>query len=145
MTQFQEGVDFLPYQFLEGTHNGVHGSHNDNYELIFWLCITDCTWNTLWALSQYKDSPGMRIPMLKIRQSQNHLIFNTGIPMLVRRHLYIGTAHWWRHRNIPTLKSQYDGCWFCGFSHSHMISNHCTTYNAGWNGSCLPQKRNFFM
>ena len=34
---------------------------------------------------------GMRISMLKIRRSQDHLIFNMGIPILVRRHLYIET------------------------------------------------------
>ena len=33
--------------------------------------------------------PGMGIPMLKIRQSQDHFIFNMGIPILVRQHLYI--------------------------------------------------------
>ena len=35
---------------------------------------------------------GMGIPMLKIRRSRNRLIFNVGIPILVRRHLYIQTA-----------------------------------------------------
>ena len=36
--------------------------------------------------------PGMGIPMLKIRRSQDRLIFNMGIPILVRLHLYIETA-----------------------------------------------------
>ena len=36
--------------------------------------------------------PGMGIPMLKIRRSQHCLIFNMGIPILVRWHLYIETA-----------------------------------------------------
>ena len=36
--------------------------------------------------------PGMGIPMFKIRWSRDHLIFNMGIPILVRRHLYIETA-----------------------------------------------------
>ena len=36
--------------------------------------------------------PGMGIPMLKIRRSQDRLIFNMGLPILVRRHLYIKTA-----------------------------------------------------
>ena len=31
----------------------------------------------------------MGIPMLKIRRSQDRLIFNIGIPILVRQHLYI--------------------------------------------------------
>ena len=33
--------------------------------------------------------PGMGIPMLKIRQSWDRLIFNMGIPILVRWHLYL--------------------------------------------------------
>ena len=42
------------------------------------------------ALSQYKDRfSGVGIPMLKIRRSLDRLIFNKGIPILVRRHLYI--------------------------------------------------------
>ena len=36
--------------------------------------------------------PGMVIPMLKIRWSPDHLIFNMGIPTLVRRHICIETA-----------------------------------------------------
>ena len=38
--------------------------------------------------------PGMGIPMLKIRLSRDSLIFNMGIPILVRKHLYIETAPW---------------------------------------------------
>ena len=34
----------------------------------------------------------MGIPMLKIGRSQDRLIFNMGIRILVRRHLYIETA-----------------------------------------------------
>ena len=42
---------------------------------------------------QYKFvSSGIGIPMLKIRRSQDRLIFNIGIPILVRWHLYIETA-----------------------------------------------------
>ena len=37
----------------------------------------------------------MGIPMLKIRWSQNRLIFNMGIPILVRQHLYIERAPCW--------------------------------------------------
>ena len=36
--------------------------------------------------------PGMGIPMLKIRRSRDRPIFNMGIPILVRGHLYIETA-----------------------------------------------------
>ena len=35
--------------------------------------------------------PGMGFPMLKIRWSQDHLIFNMEIAILVRRHIYIKT------------------------------------------------------
>ena len=69
------------------------------------------TW-TARGMLQYKDStdslykdqgpisiwspsfPGMGIPMLKIRRSQDRLIFNIGIPILVR-HLYIETPPRW--------------------------------------------------
>ena len=43
---------------------------------------------SIWRLS----FPGMGIPMLKVRRSRDRLIFNIGIPILVRRHLYIETA-----------------------------------------------------
>ena len=36
--------------------------------------------------------PGMGITMLKIRQSQDRLIFNMGISILLRQNLYIETA-----------------------------------------------------
>ena len=38
--------------------------------------------------------PGMEILMLKTRWSRDRLIFNMGIPILVRWHLYIVTAPW---------------------------------------------------
>ena len=45
------------------------------------------------APSQYKDSLSRYgIPMLKIRRLQNRLIFNIGISILLRQHLYIETA-----------------------------------------------------
>ena len=40
--------------------------------------------------------PRYGIPMLKIKRSPNCLTFNMGIPILVRRHLYIETAPRWR-------------------------------------------------
>ena len=41
--------------------------------------------------------PGMGIAMLKIRRSWDRLIFNMGIPILVRQHLYIETSpRWWQ-------------------------------------------------
>ena len=42
----------------------------------------------------------MVIPVLKIRRSQGRLIFNMGIPIPVRRHLYIETTLWIRHHII---------------------------------------------
>ena len=36
----------------------------------------------------------MGITMLKIRRSRDRLIFNMGIPILARQHLYIPTAPW---------------------------------------------------
>ena len=39
--------------------------------------------------------PVMGIPMLKVRRSWDRLIFNMGIPILVRRHLYIETGPRW--------------------------------------------------
>ena len=38
--------------------------------------------------------PGIGILMLKIRLSWDRLIFNMGIPILVRRHLYMETDPW---------------------------------------------------
>ena len=40
--------------------------------------------------------PCMGIPVLKIRQSQDRIIFNMGIPTLVRRHFHIKKAPWLR-------------------------------------------------
>ena len=53
-------------------------------------------WNGNRAPSQYKrpSFPAMRIPMLRIRRSRDRLIFNMGIPILVRLHPYIETVPW---------------------------------------------------
>ena len=49
-----------------------------------------------WVPSQYKYLfPVMGIPMLKIKRSQDRLIFNMGIPILVRRYLYFETPPPW--------------------------------------------------
>ena len=45
-------------------------------------------------VSIWSSFPGMGIPMLKIKRSRDRLIFNMGIPILVRRHLYIETGPW---------------------------------------------------
>ena len=52
-----------------------------------------------WALIKYIDRLSRYgIPMLKIRRSWYRLIFNMGIPILVRGHLHIETAprSWWK-------------------------------------------------
>ena len=41
--------------------------------------------------------------MLKIRRSWDRLIFNMGMPILVRRHLYIETAPWCTVMNLIQL------------------------------------------
>ena len=51
----------------------------------------------------------MESPMLKIRRSRDRLIFNMGIPILVRRHLYIETPpgavfHLWLWTSQPMRK-----------------------------------------
>ena len=53
-----------------------------------------CLWKGfLQGPSQYKDRlSSCGIPMFKIGRSRDRLIFNMGIPILVRRHLYIETA-----------------------------------------------------
>ena len=48
--------------------------------------------------------PRYGIPMLKIRQSRDRLIFNMGIPILVSRHLYIETAPWTRYRRCQNYR-----------------------------------------
>ena len=45
--------------------------------------------------------------MLKIRRSRDRLIFNTGIPILVRRHIYIDTAP--RSQGRGTMMRIFDG------------------------------------
>ena len=52
--------------------------------------------------------PGMGIPMLKIRRSRDRLIFNMGIPILVRRHLYIETAPWTNKLHTATENYWYN-------------------------------------
>ena len=49
-------------------------------------------------------APGPHLNKKTIRRSRDHLIFNIGIPILVRRHLYIETAPWTAHEN-----NQYNG------------------------------------
>ena len=54
-------------------------------------CTATCT--RPWPCLNIKTVfPGMGIPMLKIRRSWDRLIFKMGIPILVRRRLYIETG-----------------------------------------------------
>ena len=53
--------------------------------------------------------PGMGIPMLNIRRSRDRLIFNMGIPILVRRQLYVETVFFHTMiKQIPNLSN--DNC-----------------------------------
>ena len=49
-------------------------------------------WQTRTPPLSFTTYPGLEIPMLQIRRSWDRLIFNRGIPIVVRRHLYIDTA-----------------------------------------------------
>ena len=56
------------------------------------LVILSCR-SAEWAVSIHGPSfPGIGIPTLKIRRSRDRLIFNMGIPLLVRRHIHIEMA-----------------------------------------------------
>ena len=58
---------------------------------LIWRSAT-CRWNLWWpgpCLRIKTVFPGMGIPMLKIRRSWDRLIFNIGIPILVRRHFIL--------------------------------------------------------
>ena len=75
-----------------------------HYDSLLWITATsprtrtNCEWIwslwiAHWAPSQYNDRLSRHgIPMLKIRFSQDRLIFNMGINTVVRRHLYIETV-----------------------------------------------------
>ena len=72
-----------------------HGQTNTSREItLVYVCHAEKGWRGPWASPQYKDrlSQVLGIPMLKIRRSWDRLIFNMGIPILVRRHLYIETV-----------------------------------------------------
>ena len=74
---------------------------------------------TIRAPSQYIKTvfPGMGISKLKIRLLWDHLIFNMGIPILVRRYFYIETAPWylywesWYLQIMIFILIQTLGCW----------------------------------
>ena len=57
--------------------------------------------------------------MLKIRRSQDRLIFNVGIHILIRRHLYIETGPW----RFNTLRPRQNGLHFADGIFKHIILN----------------------
>ena len=82
-------------------HNHNKAKHNKTVCIFLGIyCILEhcqrrigCYAIKAWSPSQYKDRLSRhRTPMLKTRWSQGRLIFNMGMSILVRRHLYIETA-----------------------------------------------------
>ena len=67
--------------------------------------------HTARAISQYKCRfSGIGVPIIKIRESQDRLIFIIGIHVLVRRHHYIETARDWHHVFNYHLADAYPNC-----------------------------------
>ena len=87
------------------SHNGlISVLSGDGKCFAMWMnqqAVIDLWWKTFnWLKPRPRLNikavfPGMGIPMSKIRRSEGRLIFNLGMPVLVRRHLYIETAPWW--------------------------------------------------
>ena len=73
----------------------------------------------------------MGIPMLKIRRSRDLLIFNMGIPILVRRHLYIEMAHQF------IIPPEQRSCWGVYWFHS-VPPSVCPYVRLSVRPSCLP-------
>ena len=59
-----------------------------------WKCHEALTVCPVPRLNIKQSFPGMGIPMSKTRQSRDCLILNMGIPISVRRHLYIQMGPW---------------------------------------------------
>ena len=82
-----------------------------------------------WAVSIHGPSfPGIGIPTLKIRRSRDRLIFNMGIPLLVRRHIDItamfrGTFQndWLYCEHWSTRYRASSACGFVMSKGSHML------------------------
>ena len=68
---------------------------------------------------------GMVIPKLKIKWSWDRLIYNMGIPILLRRHLYIATTPWLLVNNES--KDAMYMLVYARFSHSVQFCVHNTT------------------
>ena len=86
--------------------------------------------------------PGMGFPMLKIRRSRNRLIFNMGIPMLVRRHLYIGTAPWPQFYQTRSAWSMDQGSTKKRSAVHNFVST-VTKFCVMWEGLSLPHDTKF--
>ena len=84
-------------------------------------CLNQYTWKLTGPSLNIKPVfPGMGIPMLKIRRSQDRLIFNMWIPILVRRYLYI--------KMVPSsIPSQVKYCsnWPIGLLFTQNLSSIC--------------------
>ena len=74
------------------SHMGGHELHNTAALFISLNRGRPCTGQPGPRLNIKTVFPCMGISMLKIRRSRDRLIFNIGIPILVRRHLYNETA-----------------------------------------------------
>ena len=71
-----------------GVHQGI-SNHNADQKLISQPEILQLFRDSGPRVNIKTTFPGMGIPMLKITRSWDRLIFNMGIPILVRWHLYI--------------------------------------------------------
>ena len=71
---------------LADTRNQGKNTHGTDLVPTEYSCLSSSLW--IWRPSL----PGMGIPMLKIRRSQDRLIFNMGMPIQIRQHLYIEKA-----------------------------------------------------
>ena len=71
------------------------------------FCITGHLWGESTGLCLNIKTIFLRygISMLKVRRSRDRLIFNMGIPILVRRHLYIETASWFPSQGASNMES----------------------------------------
>ena len=72
----------------------------------------------LWYVTRV-TFPGMGIPMLKIRRSRDRLIFNIGIPIPVKKHLYIETAPSYPSHRYLLVAQEDDVLTHCGLVMPH--------------------------
>ena len=133
-----------PVPFLKGySLNGDNTKLLFNSDLVLSICDSNMKDFIMYilhpgpCLNIKTVFPGMDIPMLKIRRSQDRLIFNMGMPTLVRvskTHLYTDS--------VP--RSQFDPsctCYPCNgqsvtWWHNKFITP-CTVSTWAWSTSCL--------